>query len=107
MEKLYVAKEISGMLGLSDDMVRRIFAHEPGVLNFAIASKQSKSRGRNRLLRIPESVLRRVCEQRTIRLKGLNLDCEFRKIQARYPLTTANERTMRPKPSSVASIQQR
>jgi hypothetical protein len=44
-------------------------------------------------------------EQRTIRLKGLNLDREFRKIQDRYPLTNANERTMRPKPSPVASIQ--
>jgi hypothetical protein len=86
MERYYAVKEIAGMLGLSADMVRRIFANEPGVLDFRIVNKKAKSRGRNRLLRIPESVLRRVCEQRTIRLKGLNLDREFRKIQERYPL---------------------
>jgi hypothetical protein len=107
MEKHYVPKEVADILGLSDDMVRRIFANEPGVLDFRLVSKQSKSTGRNRLLRIPESVLRRVCEQRTIRLKGLNLDREFRKIQERYPLTNANERTTCPKSSPVASIQQR
>jgi hypothetical protein len=102
MERYYAAKEVAGILGLSDDMVRRIFANEPGVLNFAVFNKQSKSTGRNRLLRIPESVLCRVCEERTIRCAGLNLDAEFRKIQERYPLK-ANERTTRSEPSPVAS----
>jgi len=104
MEKHYTVKEVAEIFGLSDDIARRIFQKEPGVLNFAMPNKQSKSSGRNRLLRIPQSVLRRVCERRTISLAVLNLDREFRKIQERYPL--ANERTTRLKPSPVSSIQQ-
>lgn len=64
-EKLYCIKEVGGILNLSDDMVRRIFRSEPGVLDFSFADPAAKSTGRNKLLRIPESVLWRVCQRRT------------------------------------------
>ncbi len=78
MERHFKPKEVAAILGLSDDMVRRLFAKEPvlvanrcatitkepGVLDFSFADERSKSTGRNRLLRIPESVLQRVCQKR-------------------------------------------
>ncbi len=67
MERHFKPKEVAGILGLSDDMVRRLFAKEPGVLDFSFADERSKSTGRNRLLRIPESVLQRVCLKRRVR----------------------------------------
>lgn len=67
-EKHYRVSEVAEILALSDDMVRIIFLKEPGVLDFACAHEgragKGRSRGVKKLIRIPESVVRRVYERR-------------------------------------------
>ena len=58
-ERHYTVREIAERWRLSDDLVRKVFDSEPGV----IAIGQAHSSGRKRryvTLRIPESVLERV-----------------------------------------------
>ena len=55
----YTVKEIATMWKLSEDVVRRIFENEPGVLVLA-EEKRNSHRRRYRTLRIPASVLERV-----------------------------------------------
>lgn len=60
-ERHYAPDELAEMWGLSADTVRRLFAHEPGVL--VIEGKNTARRTaqrRYRTLRIPESVALRV-----------------------------------------------
>jgi hypothetical protein len=57
-ERHYTVAEIGGILSLSHDAVRKIFEREPGVLVLGNAGSRSK-RGYH-MLRIPESVMKRV-----------------------------------------------
>ena len=56
--RYYSVKEISDLLNLSQDSVRKLFQNEPGVL--VLGDQSSKYKRRYTTLRIPESVLRRV-----------------------------------------------
>ena len=57
-ERHYSAREVAGILNLSDDKVRRMFQGEPGVL--VIGDQGTKHKRRYNTIRIPESVLQRV-----------------------------------------------
>ena len=57
-EKHYSIDEISTLWGLSRKTVRRIFRHEPGVVE--LGSEESRSKRAYITRRIPESVMRRV-----------------------------------------------
>ena len=56
-ERHYSVEELTELWGMSDDFVRRLFLHEPGVVVFF---KQRPDRRVYRTLRIPESVVQRV-----------------------------------------------
>ena len=56
-ERHYSVEELTELWGMSDDFVRRLFLHEPGVVVFF---KQRAGRRVYRTLRIPESVVQRV-----------------------------------------------
>jgi hypothetical protein len=56
-ERHYSVDELAAVWGMSDDFVRRLFLHEPGVVIFF---KQRPGRRTYRVLRIPESVVQRV-----------------------------------------------
>jgi hypothetical protein len=69
LEKHFSVGEIAKLWQVSDDTVRNIFFDEPGVLKIGKASRLSGGRKKKlvrhwSLLRIPESVLRRVMQQR-------------------------------------------
>ena len=49
--------ELASLWGVSDDFVRRLFLQEPGVIGFF---KQRPGKRVYRVLRVPESVARRV-----------------------------------------------
>ena len=58
IERHYSPAEIAERIGVSNDTVRRMFEHEPGVL---VIETNSNARGRRyRTIRIPESVAERV-----------------------------------------------
>jgi hypothetical protein len=61
LERCLTVKEVAALWKLSEDTVRRLFQHEPGVL----AISQARHRGKRRYvtLRIPESVLERMCRR--------------------------------------------
>ena len=56
-ERHYSVDELAELWGMSDDFVRRLFQHEPGVVVFF---KYRPGRRTYRTLRIPESVAQRV-----------------------------------------------
>lgn len=56
-ERHYSVDELASIWGVSDDFVRRLFLHEPGVVVFF---KYRPGRRTYRTVRIPESVARRV-----------------------------------------------
>jgi hypothetical protein len=56
-ERHYSVDELAVMWGMSDDFVRRLFVHEPGVVMFF---KYRPGRRTYRVLRIPASVADRV-----------------------------------------------
>ena len=56
-ERHYSVDELASIWGVSDDFVRRLFLHEPGVVVFF---KHRPGKRTYRVLRIPESVARRV-----------------------------------------------
>jgi transcriptional regulator GlxA family with amidase domain len=56
-ERHFSVDELSALWGMSDDFVRRLFLHEPGVVVF---SHYRPGRRIYRTLRIPESVALRV-----------------------------------------------
>ena len=56
--RYYTAREISELLNLSQDSVRKLFQDEPGVL--VLGDQSSKYKRRYTTLRVPDSVLRRV-----------------------------------------------
>ena len=56
-ERHYSVDELSDLWGMSDDFVRRLFLHEPGVVVFF---KYRTGKRTYRILRIPESVAERV-----------------------------------------------
>jgi AraC-like DNA-binding protein len=58
LEKHYSINEISHLWGLSQKTVRRIFEHEPGVIE--LANHKSRNKRTYVTRRIPESVLERV-----------------------------------------------
>jgi len=60
LEKHYTPNEIAEKIGLSPRTVRRMFQDEPGVLRLG-SSFRPKTRGYVSM-RIPESVLNRVCD---------------------------------------------
>ena len=57
LEKHYSVDELAAAWGMSDDFVRRLFAHEPGVVVFF---KYRPGKRTYRVLRIPQSVAERV-----------------------------------------------
>jgi hypothetical protein len=65
-ERHYSPIEISELWGMNATFIRRLFAHEPGVLRFG--SRKSGTR-RYFSLRIPESTMRRV-HRRLSQLEG-------------------------------------
>jgi hypothetical protein len=56
-ERHYSVDEVAALWGMSDDFVRRLFLHEPGVVIF---HHHRPGRRVYRTLRIPESVAQRV-----------------------------------------------
>lgn len=56
-ERHYSVDELASIWGVSDDFVRRLFLHEPGVVVFF---KYRPGRRTYRTMRVPESVARRV-----------------------------------------------
>jgi hypothetical protein len=56
-ERHYSVEELTGLWGMSDDFIRRLFLNEPGVVVFF---KHRPGRRVYRMLRIPESVVQRV-----------------------------------------------
>jgi hypothetical protein len=56
-ERHYSVDELAVVWGMSDDFVRRLFVHEPGVVVFF---KYRPGKRTYRVLRIPESVAERV-----------------------------------------------
>jgi len=61
-ERHYSVEELTELWGMSDDFVRRLFRHEPGVVVFC---KPRPGKRVYRTLRIPESVVQRVhCRMR-------------------------------------------
>jgi hypothetical protein len=56
-ERHYSVDELAALWGMSDDFVRRLFLHEPGVVVFF---HHRPGRRVYRTLRIPESVAQRV-----------------------------------------------
>ena len=56
-ERHYSVDELAAAWGMSDDFVRRLFVHEPGVVVFF---KYRPGKRTYRILRIPESVAERV-----------------------------------------------
>ena len=56
-ERHYSVDELATMWGMSDDFVRRLFRHEPGVVVFF---KYRPGKRTYRVVRIPESVADRV-----------------------------------------------
>lgn len=56
-EKHYSVDELAAAWSMSDDFVRRLFAHEPGVVVFF---KYRPGKRTYRVLRIPQSVAERV-----------------------------------------------
>jgi hypothetical protein len=66
LERHFKISEIAEQWNVSDDVVRAIFADEPGVLKFGQATRltgRGKYKRRYSYLRIPESVLQRVQER--------------------------------------------
>jgi AraC-like DNA-binding protein len=66
LEPEYNVNEAAQLLGLSRWTVTRMFEREPGVRIYG-NENSSRNRRRQRTLRIPEYVLRRVQERRTVR----------------------------------------
>lgn len=56
-ERHYSVYELATAWGMSDDFVRRLFVHEPGVVLFV---RHRPGKRTYRVLRIPESVANRV-----------------------------------------------
>lgn len=56
-ERHYSVDELAAVWAVSDDFVRRLFLHEPGVVVFF---KHRPGKRVYRVLRVPESVARRV-----------------------------------------------
>lgn len=61
-ERHFSVDELAELWGVSDDLVRRLFAHEPGVVVFF---KYRPGKRTYRTLRIPASVVERVHAQLT------------------------------------------
>jgi hypothetical protein len=59
-ERHFSVEELSALWGMSDDFIRRLFLHEPGVVIFC---RHRPGRRVYRTLRIPESVALRVHER--------------------------------------------
>jgi len=59
-DPLFTPQEIAKALKMSDDYVRRLFEREPGVI--FLPSPGRASARRHRTMRIPKSVLVRVCQ---------------------------------------------
>lgn len=57
LERHFSVEELAELWGMSEDFVRRLFLHEPGVVVFY---KQRPGRRVYRTIRIPESVALRV-----------------------------------------------
>ena len=55
-ERHYSVDELASIWGVSDDFVRRLFLHEPGVV---VVFKHRPGKRVYRVVRIPESVARR------------------------------------------------
>jgi hypothetical protein len=60
-EELFTPREVAGALKVSEDYVRRVFEREAGVI--FLPSPGKASRRRYRTMRIPKSVVDRVCSQ--------------------------------------------
>lgn len=49
IEPQYCIKEAAQMLGISEDIARRVFRSTPGVINWACANQKRKSTGKFKL----------------------------------------------------------
>lgn len=56
-ERHYSVDELASIWAMSNDFVRRLFLHEPGVVVFC---KQQPGKRVYRVIRVPESVAKRV-----------------------------------------------
>lgn len=65
-EELRTVAQIAKMLGVSKDTVRRLFADEPGIIDLG-RHQTAQGRRRYRLLRIPDSVLDRVLNRKSVK----------------------------------------
>ena len=66
-EPIYTVKEAGRILKLSDNEVTKMFENEPGVMD--IAPVQFFGKRRKRMLRIPHSVVVRVCKRSEVQPK--------------------------------------
>lgn len=57
-ERHYMPAELAVLWGVSEDTIRRLFRHEPGV--WILGESKSRKKRRYLTLRIPESVAERV-----------------------------------------------
>jgi hypothetical protein len=64
-ERHYTVAQIAKLWGWSDDKVRSVFRDEPGVLQSKLRTLRVRKR-QNVMLRIPETVLRRVHERMSV-----------------------------------------
>jgi Helix-turn-helix domain len=65
-EEFRTVAQVAEMLGVSRDTVRRLFADEPGIIDLG-RHETAQGRRRYRLLRIPDSVLDRVLNRKSVK----------------------------------------
>jgi hypothetical protein len=65
-KELRTVAQVAQMLGVSRDSVRRLFADEPGIIDLG-RHETALDRRRYRVLRIPDSVLDRVLNRKSVK----------------------------------------
>jgi hypothetical protein len=65
-EEYRTVAEVAEMLGVSKDTVRRLFADEPGIIDLG-RHETAPGRRRYRILRIPNVVVARLLERRSVK----------------------------------------
>src|SRR5688572_7875624 len=96
LEKHYTPAEVAEAWGLSEQAITRLFAEEPGTVRIELPRLVSRWHPKTKL-RIPESVLARVYEQRLAGFAG--------EIRRKYGTYTTMRTIERRKAEFVASQQ--
>jgi DNA-binding transcriptional MerR regulator len=65
-EQFRTVAEVAEILGVSKDTVRRLFADEPGVIDLG-RREANRGKRRYRVLRIPNAVVARLLESRSVK----------------------------------------